>query len=125
MAHEHWTSYWQTGVTDSFGAQLPKWYKDILEPFWQQVFQGLPDQSKILDVATGNGAVAKIALQVSSEANKNFNITASDKAQQDNSVARFKGSDSLNFIDRILALIQFAQLSIPQLNTDNLTFYGS
>ncbi|MEN8251128.1 MAG: class I SAM-dependent methyltransferase [Bacteroidota bacterium] len=82
MTHEHWTSYWQTGVTGSFGAQEPKWYKEILEPFWQDIFSSLPQKAEILDVATGNGAIARIAALSSKNNDREFSITASDKARQ-------------------------------------------
>lgn len=81
MSHSHWTNYWRSGVSDSFGLQQPLWYTQIIEPFWQGVFSSLPDRACILDIATGNGAVARLAAEVSSQDNKSFEIIAADKAE--------------------------------------------
>lgn len=81
MAHNHWTSYWKTGVTGSFGTKEPLWYKEVLEPFWRKDFIELPDKSWVLDIATGNGAVARLAQETSLQEKKVFTIYAADIAR--------------------------------------------
>ena len=80
MQKDQWTTYWRDGTATSFGHQSPAWYERTIIPFWQQTFQLLPRGADILDVASGNGAVAAIAAEVGAEQGKSFHIAATDKA---------------------------------------------
>ena len=80
MPRDQWTNYWRDGVSTSFGHQAPAWYKRTLVPYWERTFQVLPQGADILDVASGNGAVAAIAAKVSNEDGSSFHIVAADKA---------------------------------------------
>jgi ubiquinone/menaquinone biosynthesis C-methylase UbiE len=82
MTHQHWTQYWRNAVSGSFGRQLPEWYRNTLEPVWKDTFLQLPQNARILDIATGNGAVINIANELSEQHNKNFTLIAIDKAKQ-------------------------------------------
>jgi len=75
-----WSVYWKSGICTSFGDRLPQWYKRTLHPFWVKAFSHLPACSRVLDVASGNGAVAEIAARVSIEQKKQLRIVAVDKA---------------------------------------------
>lgn len=75
-----WSVYWKNGICTSFGNQPPQWYTHALQPLWESGFTKLPDHSSVLDVASGNGAVAQIAARVSIEQKKQLRIVAADKA---------------------------------------------
>ncbi len=75
-----WSAYWKNGICTSFGSQPPQWYTHALQPLWESGFTKLPDHSSILDVASGNGAVAQIAARISIEQKKQLRIVAADKA---------------------------------------------
>jgi SAM-dependent methyltransferase len=75
-----WSDFWQQGFVTTFGPVMPNNYQGVLADFWRQQFSALDAGSRILDIATGNGAVALIAAQVSSEQDKNFRITGCDLA---------------------------------------------
>ena len=80
MRNDQWTNYWKSGVATSFGSESPPWYERTINPFWIDVFSGLEDGEQILDLASGNGAVARIAARLGAERNKHFKITAVDKS---------------------------------------------
>jgi ubiquinone/menaquinone biosynthesis C-methylase UbiE len=75
-----WSDFWQQGFVTTFGPVMPNNYQGVLAEFWQAQFASLPSGSRILDIATGNGAVAMLAAQVSAEQDKNFSIAGCDLA---------------------------------------------
>ncbi|MCL1097467.1 class I SAM-dependent methyltransferase [Shewanella gelidii] len=54
----HWSDYWNQGHLTSFGDSFQGNYEGVLKDCWQETFTELPEQFKVLDVATGNGALA-------------------------------------------------------------------
>ncbi len=76
-AAHSWSRYWADGkgVTCYTGAQ-----GFSLEKIWKSFFASLPKGAHILDLATGNGAVAHLACQYSDTENKNFHVTGVDYA---------------------------------------------
>lgn len=75
---QHWNSYWQnTKTLNSFAeGEQGLGYKGEIAQFWQQVFAVQTVPAKILDLATGNGALAVLALQYDAC----FEVSASDQA---------------------------------------------
>ncbi|WP_456372111.1 class I SAM-dependent methyltransferase, partial [Thiolapillus sp.] len=51
-----------------------------LKQFWEERFANLPDNAAIVDLATGNGALALLAAEYSREHDKSFRITGIDYA---------------------------------------------
>jgi len=51
-----------------------------VQTFWAEKFAELPPQSRILDIACGNGAICSLAAESSRDSNKEFSIAASDLA---------------------------------------------
>ncbi|MCF4008058.1 class I SAM-dependent methyltransferase [Rheinheimera sp. UJ63] len=75
---QHWTTYWQnTKTLNSFaeGNQGLGYSGDIAD-FWRKIFETVGSHSSLLDIATGNGGLAVLALQL----NETFQISAVDKA---------------------------------------------
>lgn len=62
-----WDNYWEQGYITSFGSKFEKNYVGIIEKVWSDFFSNVTSESKILDVATGNGAVLKLALSQMSD----------------------------------------------------------
>lgn len=81
MNHQHWSNYWQNGMQTSLPRDFKHNYDGEIYDFWQQTIRNLPDGSRVLDICTGNGAVALIVAEIATQQNKNFKITAVDISQ--------------------------------------------
>lgn len=78
--HQHWSQFWQLGHITTFGPSLPDNYGGLLRDFWIEIFSRLPQQAQILDIATGNGALATLAAIVSQEQQRYYKIHGTDIA---------------------------------------------
>ncbi len=78
--HSHWSSFWSRGHVNTFG-QGKENYSGFIEQFWRKFIVELEPGSAILDVASGNGAIALLAEKFSAETGKSFAITACDVAR--------------------------------------------
>ena len=76
----HWDEFWQQGFITTFGGSLPDNYEGSVKSFWHQQFGQLPDHARVLDLATGNGAIAMLAHQYSDAHHTDFHIDACDRA---------------------------------------------
>jgi SAM-dependent methyltransferase len=57
-----WSRYWARGVAHSCIGTYGERYGGAIAAFWKDVFTGLPDGARVLDVATGNGALPRLLL---------------------------------------------------------------
>jgi SAM-dependent methyltransferase len=57
-----WSRYWARGVPHSCIGTYGDRYGGAIAAFWKEVFAGLPDGARVLDVATGNGALPRLLL---------------------------------------------------------------
>ncbi|NND59645.1 MAG: class I SAM-dependent methyltransferase [Gammaproteobacteria bacterium] len=73
-----WSRYWQGGHKDT--CFLAGQAFSIRE-HWMSLFSSLPDNSRIVDLATGNGAVALLAAEAARDNGKSFDITGVDFAR--------------------------------------------
>jgi ubiquinone/menaquinone biosynthesis C-methylase UbiE len=82
MTHKsnHWTNYWQSGTLTSLPQDFVVNYDGEIGAFWNKVFQPLDESSAILDVCTGNGAIAILAAEFSLFQNRHFQIMGADAA---------------------------------------------
>ncbi|ABO24345.1 class I SAM-dependent methyltransferase [Shewanella loihica] len=80
MSH-HWDEYWQQGHLTSFGDSFSGNYSGVLETNWHQDFNALADNFKVLDLATGNGALPLLLNQHFKGANKKGEVIGVDLAQ--------------------------------------------
>lgn len=81
LTPEQWSAYWQNRTITSFHGHFQKNYDGTIKQFWTQIFQQLPDNANILDLATGNGALAILAQQYSLKHDKGFSVTGIDSAE--------------------------------------------
>ncbi|TVP15262.1 methyltransferase type 11 [Shewanella sp. KCT] len=80
MSH-HWDEYWLQGHLTSFGDSFSGNYSGVLETNWHQDFNALADNFKVLDLATGNGALPLLLNQHFKGANKKGEVIGVDLAQ--------------------------------------------
>ncbi len=85
----HWSRYWEGGPLTSLPDDFRENYDGELAAFWFDRFAGLPQPAEILDVCTGNGAVALLAVRWARENRRDIAVTAIDAARIDpESIAR-------------------------------------
>ncbi|WP_214000255.1 class I SAM-dependent methyltransferase [Arsukibacterium sp.] len=79
----HWDSYWLgSGSLNSFGeGEAAKGYEGELLAFWHNCFTQLPQDAVVLDVGTGNGAIAMAARKYSDSQQHNYTIYGTDAAK--------------------------------------------
>jgi len=80
---EQWDRYWAYGNLHSFSQVHPGNYRGAIAALWQDVFAHLPDDSRVIDIATGNGAIPLLALDAAERAGRHLRISAFDLATID------------------------------------------
>jgi ubiquinone/menaquinone biosynthesis C-methylase UbiE len=75
-----WNDFWHFDRLSSFDDEGTTNYRDEVVAGWRTFFDALPHGASILDLCTGNGAVAVMAAEESRRAGKNFRIVAVDSA---------------------------------------------
>ncbi len=55
--NNHWSDYWEQGHLTSFGESFSSNYTGVLNEIWAPRFAELTNNFKVLDLATGNGAL--------------------------------------------------------------------
>jgi len=55
--NNHWSDYWEQGHLTSFGESFTSNYTGVLNDIWTPRFAELTSDFKVLDIATGNGAL--------------------------------------------------------------------
>ena len=76
-----WDHYWRDGRLASCGGEGGMGYQEAIARGWHEFFCSLPEDSHILDVCSGNGAIARVAERSANERGKRFAIDAVDAAQ--------------------------------------------
>jgi SAM-dependent methyltransferase len=105
-ASDHWSSYWARGALTSLPDDFRANYDGEIAAFWQNSFEALPPDAAILDVCTGNGALALLAAEFSKRHGRAFDITALDAARIDPAAAVENLPDlkelleSIHFVDQ-------------------------
>jgi len=79
-----WDRYWQSDrIASCFDGAGASNYGDAVASGWRAFFSELPKEARIIDLCTGNGAIAVMAAEVGRAENKAFTITAVDQADID------------------------------------------
>lgn len=58
-----WSRYWSSGARHSCLGSFGQHYEGAIGRWWQTVFEGLQPGQRVLDVATGSGALLQLALK--------------------------------------------------------------
>jgi len=83
LSLEHWEIYYRGGALATCPTNAEGGYDLELRDAWVEFFTGLPEKASILDVGTGNGVVALIALETGTELGREYEIHATDLARID------------------------------------------
>lgn len=62
-----WSRYWARGAGHSCAGSYEDNYGGAIARFWMERFAALPPQARMLDIATGNGALPRLLLQARAE----------------------------------------------------------
>ncbi len=101
MSKTHWTAYWNSGVLTSLPADFKENYDGELAGYWRNVLQSMPDKISVLDVCTGNGAVAILLQELADELNQKVEITAVDASDIDPNAVVAKHPSKTDAINRV------------------------
>ena len=80
MSVEHWEAYYRGGAISTCPIGLDANYTLDIRDAWVEFFAYFPSGARILDVGTGNGAVALIARDAATAAGTQLEIHGSDLA---------------------------------------------
>lgn len=80
---EQWDRYWAYGNIHSFSQVSGGNYQGAIADFWKSRFEKIENGSRILDIGTGNGAIALLALESSDRRSAHFEIHGVDLADID------------------------------------------
>lgn len=79
----NWDLYWAHGFLTSCANAFPGNYEGRIRELWEDFFARLPAGARILDVATGNGAIALLAAEYSLANDARFETHGIDSARID------------------------------------------
>jgi len=119
----HWSNYWKAGNLTSLPQDFQENYKGEIGLFWENTFSLQPKGSNILDLCTGNGAIALLAGVYSANNNTAFKVTGVDAANinKENIVAKYSHLkvllDNLQFI----ANSRIENINFPAASFDLIT----
>ncbi len=88
LDRDEWSRFWERGSLTTFEGHFRENYDAEIRDFWRGEFARLADGAVIVDLATGNGALALLAAQYAREASsekeaRHFSITGVDSAAID------------------------------------------
>ncbi|MDE0193533.1 MAG: methyltransferase domain-containing protein [Gammaproteobacteria bacterium] len=81
LSAEQWSEYWRKGTITTFHGRFGQNYDGKVRDYWHGILDRLPTNARIVDLATGNGAIALIAAQHGRRHGKQLEITAVDYAE--------------------------------------------
>jgi len=76
-----WDQYWRDGRLASCGGEGGANYQSAIAEGWRRFFGSMANGARVLDICTGNGAVARLAGEVASARNLRVTIDAADAAE--------------------------------------------
>ena len=93
-----WDQYWQTDrLASCLNLDTPNYSADM-RAGWSAFFSPLADGARVLDICTGNGAVAAIAVESARERGKTFDVHGVDGAEIDPTRFVTKAGDTLKAV---------------------------
>ena len=75
-----WSRYWAGGALHSCPNAFAGNYDDEVREHWHACFSKLPDGARVLDIGTGNGAIALLAQDAAKSLGRRFQIEGIDAA---------------------------------------------
>ena len=80
LRRRSWSRYWASGALTSLPEDFPANYDGEIRAFWHACCAEVPEEGSVLDVCTGNGAVALLVAEGLAEQGRRARITAVDLA---------------------------------------------
>ncbi|WP_334078795.1 class I SAM-dependent methyltransferase [Microbulbifer sp. M83] len=77
---DQWDQFWRQGFITTFGGAMESNYIGELRQLWESLFATMKPGSQVLDLATGNGALACIAVETFRDKGIDARVVAADKA---------------------------------------------
>ena len=81
LSRDEWSEFWKNDTLTTFLGTFGRNYDGEIKTFWDNCFAQLPIDAKIIDLATGNGALALLAMQYSESHDRNFEVSGIDFAE--------------------------------------------
>jgi ubiquinone/menaquinone biosynthesis C-methylase UbiE len=100
LSLEHWETYYRSGALATCPMGPQGGYDQEVRDAWVAFFSELPPAAQILDVGTGNGAVALIARETGEQLGRDYRVHATD-------LARIDPARHLRDGNRLMAGIEF------------------
>jgi SAM-dependent methyltransferase len=94
-----WDQYWRDGRLASCGGEAGANYQPAIAEGWRRFFGSMANGARVLDICTGNGAVARLAAEVASARNARVTIDAVDAAEL-HPMGMGAGADMIRFLPR-------------------------
>lgn len=98
---DHWSVYWARGALTSLPEDFAVNYDGEIRQFWRSQFEQVPDGGRILDVCTGNGAIALLAAEATASRSQLPEILAVDAATIRPAVVAERFPDHRSPLERI------------------------
>ncbi len=100
---QHWTDYWKnTNALNSFAeGQQGQGYQKEVALFWEEQFRQIPSNGTVVDLGTGNGAVAVLAQKFTQENNKHWKVIGLDAASIEPQKLKLKDKTTKQFLSDI------------------------
>jgi len=77
---DHWSDYWSRGCMTSLPQDFAANYDGEVAEFWQAAFAEVPPAGRMIDLCTGNGAIALLAVAYANKTDQDIEVTAVDAA---------------------------------------------
>ncbi len=113
---KHWSDYWNNGHLTSLPQDYHGNYDGNIKSFWLETLKILTNGCQVLDLCTGNGAIAVITTEESSRKGLDIQITGVDAAKINKDVIISSHPDMEQYIN----LIKFVDNTL----IENLPFQG-
>jgi len=78
LSKDDWSEFWENPVITTFVGRFENNYDQEFKQFWHDVFDAVPRNSRVLDLACGNGALALLADNYSKEKGLNYEVIGVD-----------------------------------------------
>jgi len=98
---DHWSDYWSLGCLTSLPQDFKANYDGEVRAFWESQFETTPTGGSLIDLCTGNGAVALLAAGFALSRNRALEVTAVDAATVRPDIIATRFPDQATLLDRI------------------------
>ena len=98
LSKNQWSNYWRKATITTFSRRFNENYDQEFRAFWDARFAELPGPARVVDLGTGNGAVALLAAEFAGVHAKRFEVIGLDYAD-------IRPDDDLAALDRLQPLL--------------------